>query len=118
MGVAIKALTTAPRTFRNMSQWTTAFMRYAVVAVAMGQVDSQFVTVHVQTVMRVSLEESTMVALIYDDLQRKTWSRRAAKGDSTLKLLDEASTKCLQTVETGKSKVKLVARASGLSSAG
>lgn len=81
------------------------------------QIEWQFVAVHIQTVLRVSLEESTMVALICDDIQRRAWSRRAAKGDASLDLLVEASCKCQQTVETARSKVKLVARASGLSSA-
>ena len=117
LGNAIKSLTTAPRVFRNMTQWTSAFMRYAVVAVAFEQVDWQFIVVHVQLVLRIAQEESTMVALIYDEMQRKSWARRASKGEVSLDILQEAMVKNQQVVETAKSKVKLVARASGLQAA-
>ena len=81
----------------------------------MKQIDWQFVVVHMQTVLRVALEESTIVALIYDEIQRKSWSRRTAKGEVGLVLLTEAAVKSVQVVKTAKSKVKLVTKASGLS---
>ena len=39
LGQALKSLTTAPRCFRNISQWSAAFLRYGIVAVACKQVD-------------------------------------------------------------------------------
>ena len=114
LGSALRALTTAPRFFRNIGQWVTAFMRSAVAAVATKQVTWCFVNVHMQVVLRVNIEESTVVAIIYDELARKTWARKAAKGDTSLNIFDDASKKDPQLVELAKSKVKLVTKAAGL----
>ena len=67
-------------------------------------------------ITRISQEESVMVAVLYDELQRKSWARRAGKGGTTLNLLVEVKAKSLSQVELAKSKVKLVTRAAGLES--
>ena len=65
-------------------------------------------------IFRLSIEESYMVAILYDENQRKSWARRAAKGDKTLVIAEEAKEKSLQMLDLAKSKVKLVTRAAGL----
>ena len=116
LGSALKALTTSPRFFRNIGQWSTAFLRYAVVAVSMKQITWAFVCIHMQVVLRVNSEEGTVVAVLYDELARKTWARRAAKGDQSLDLMTDVKVKDPQLVDLAKSKVKLVTRAAGLNS--
>ena len=46
MAAAFRALTHAPRCFRNIRQWHTAFIRYSVAAMACEQFDFQFVIVY------------------------------------------------------------------------
>ena len=72
---AIHALTTAPRCFRTIAQWSTAFLRYAVAAIAIKQITWPFVICHAQMILRISMEESMMIAVIYDEIQRKAWAR-------------------------------------------
>ena len=86
-------------------------------AVASEQVSWAWVCVHMQTIMRVSIEESAVIAVVYDEMQRKSWARRSSKGDSTLNLLEEASKKSTQVLELAKSRVKLVSETAGLKSA-
>ena len=114
LGSAIKALTTAPRCFRNMSQWTAAFLRYAIAAIAAEQLTWPWICMHMQMVVRLSLEESTLIAIIYDDLFRKSLSRRAAKGDPSLDIATSVLVKDLELLERAKAKVKLVTKAAGL----
>ena len=66
----LKAITTAPRCFRNLRQWVSAFSRYVVAAVSSEQVGWDWVNVHIPTVTRVSLEYSPMVAILYDEVRR------------------------------------------------
>ena len=114
LGSAIKALTRAPRCFRNMSQCTAAFLRYAIAAIAAEQLSWPWVSMHLQMVVRLSLEEPTMIAIIYDDLFRKSLSRRAANCDPTLDIEKSVLAKDLELLERAKAKVKLVTKAAGL----
>ena len=68
----LQAITTAPGCFRNLTQWVSAFCRYSVAAVSSEQVGWDWVNVHIQTVARVSLEYSPMVAILYDEVRRKS----------------------------------------------
>ena len=111
---ALKALTTSPRMLRNMTQWSLAFSRYAVVAIAAEQVDWKFVTMHTQNVLRVSIENNSTVGILYDELLRKNWARRASKNDSSLDISAEAADISMKTVELAKSRVSLVTKAAGL----
>ena len=65
--------------------------------------------------LRVNEEEGTVFAILYDELARKTWARRAAKGDQSLDSMTAVKVKDPQLVDLAKSKVKLVTRAAGLS---
>ena len=111
---ALKALTSAPRCFRNITQWSLAFSRYAIAAVAVGQVNWTWVITHMQMVLRIASEETPLIAILYDEISRKQWARRAAKGDATLVILTETSVKSLPTLELARSKVKLVTKVAGL----
>ena len=70
LSATLKAITTAPRFFRNLTQWTTAFTRYAVVAVASKQISWEWVFIHMKVVKRVALEYNPMIAILYDELKR------------------------------------------------
>ena len=112
----LKHLTSAPRMFRNTTQWCLAFMRYAVVAVAAEQVSWSWVVMHMQVVCRVSLEHTQIVAILYDELSRRSWARRMAKNDQTLDIMKEAAMLSTQMIDLAKSKVANVTRAAGLRS--
>ena len=114
LSAALKSLTSAPRCFRNITQWSIAFTRYAVAAIAVGQVTWPWYVMHQQMILRIATEESPLVAILYDEISRKQWARRAAKGDKTLALMTETSAKSLSTLELARSRVKLVAKAAGL----
>ena len=69
--------------------------------------------VYTQTILRISMEESAIIAILYDEIMRKAWARKTVKGEK-VELLQEASEKSLPTLELSKSRLKIVARATGL----
>ena len=76
---ALKALTSAPRCLRNITQWNLAFTRYAISAIAVGQVSWTWFVTHQQMVLRIASEETPMISIFYDEISRMQWARRAAK---------------------------------------
>ena len=114
LSAALKSLTSAPRCFRNITQWNIAFTRYAVAAIAVEQVTWPWYIMHQQMILRIATEESALIAILYDEISRKQWARRAAKGDKTLILMNETSVKSLSVLELARSRVKLVTKAAGL----
>ena len=64
-------------------------------------------------IIRISIDESVMITILYDELQRKAWARKAAKGEP-IKILEEARVKCLPQIDLAKPKVRLVTKAAGL----
>ena len=94
LGAALKAATQKPKFFRSVTQWTAVFIRYAPVAVSMSQITWPAVLAHMDVVMRMSEEarlsgDSPFVAILYDDLLRKTLSERAKRRDPELDLEGE-----------------------------
>ena len=90
-----------------------AFVRYSVAAISLQHISLPFVVCHIQLVLRISMDESALIAVMYDEIQRKTWARRASKGE-TFELDLEARTKSEESLDLAKSKAKVVAKAAGL----
>ena len=91
LGSALKAATQTPRFFRSIAQWNAVFLRYAVAAVSSGQLTWSAVVAHVDGVMRMAEEarvagKSQFVAILYDDLLRRSLAERAAKKDPLLNI--------------------------------
>lgn len=91
LGRALKGAMEKPRWFRSMSQWSAVWMRFAPVAVAMGQWTWPRVLAHSDQMYQLAEEArangaSPSVVFIYDDLLRKSIATRAEWSDATLDL--------------------------------
>ncbi len=85
---ALKVASPQPRFFRNMQQWLAAFLKYAAAAVATEQVTWTFILTHLGTVLKLAedekLNQGPFLAILYDDLARRTWAHRALRRDPDL----------------------------------
>jgi len=85
---ALCAATSAPRAFTSLGQWHAAWRRYAPVAVATKQLSWVAKAQHEEVVDRLYEDEraagrNPLVSLIYDEVARQEWARRAAMRDPT-----------------------------------
>ena len=93
---AFKKATSRPRFFRSISQWLPCFHKYGIAATATGHLTMAAIMGHVHSVCRVELDKrsnakhSTVHALLYDELRRRDWARRAERKDPTLNIDKEA----------------------------
>lgn len=121
LGSALKAATQTPRFFRSLAQWHAVFLRYAAVAVSSGQLTWSGVVAHVDCVMRMAEEariagKSQFVAILYDDLVRRSLAERAAKRDPLLNI-ETALTKTNKEVSgLAESRLGQVLAAAGMAS--
>lgn len=119
LGSALKAATSTPKFFRSLAQWNAVFMRYAVVAVGLKQITWAAVVAHVDVVMRIA-EEARLpggcqfLAILYDDLLRRSLSDRASKKDPELKLESEFTKVNQEVLLLAKSRLDQVLNAAGM----
>jgi len=97
---AMKAVAEKPRFFRNMQQWQAAFNKYAIVAVCTKQMTQAQVVNHRDNMCHLCEKcraegTSSLAPVLYDDMVRKEWHRRASRRDETLQFGEE----CKRTVE-------------------
>jgi len=83
---ALRSTSPTTKQFRSMVQWTGAYQRYWPTAVCTGHLTLVQAMCHLDTVLRVSEEEKcrggySLVGIVYDELVRKDWARRAERGD-------------------------------------
>ena len=88
---ALKGATATPRFFRSVSQWTAAFWRWAVAAVAAQHITMPQVIAHQDVVLQVCEQERLRsrppyAGFLYDEMARKQWARRADKKDPSFNL--------------------------------
>ena len=119
LGKALKSATASPRFFRNASQWTGAFMRYAVVAVATSQLSWPVVLAHMDIVLQLVEQERMkgnrpFLAFLYEELLRKNWARRAEKGDPSLDIPAEAQRIDKDLLDIAKHRLAEVMKEAGL----
>eukprot|EP00971_Amphidinium_carterae_P059254 1171678-Amphidinium_carterae.1 len=94
LGKALQMATQAPRFFRSLAQWSSAYQRYSLMAEAMGQLSRAASEGHLHTILKIVEEErhsqgSFFLAVLYDDLLRRNFARRAQQHDATLNIESE-----------------------------
>lgn len=102
LGRALQAATTHRKVFRSFSQWTGAFLKYSAVAVAMKQMTTSRVFSYMNVTAKIYEEEKNnkglcLVAILYDDVFKKSLANRAEAKDPELDM-DDAFSKSDKTV--------------------
>ena len=121
LGQALKKATAQPRFFRSLAQWTAAFLRYAVAAVAMGHLKWPMVIAHIDVVCRISEEcrssgRSPFLAILYDDLLRRSVATRVQRKDPSIKLSTVFLTDVKPVREAAELRLAQTLQAAGLAS--
>ena len=116
LGQALQAATSQHKIFRSYPQWNAAFMKYAAAAIPMNQMTTARLVAYVNVIAKIHEDEkciqgSPLVAVLYDDVFRKTIARRAEAKDPELDLDDAFSTTDKHILEACKMRVDTVARA-------
>ena len=120
LGKALKSATASPRFFRTISQWSGAFLRYAVVAIATKQMTWQSALSHMDIVWHLAEQERMkgnlpFLAFLYEELLRKSWARRAEKGDPSLNIEVESQKLDKDLVDIARHRLIEVMKEAGLS---
>eukprot|EP00435_Cladocopium_sp_Y103_P029101 s731_g7.t1 len=120
LGKALKSATASPRFFRTASQWSGAFLRYGIVAVATGHMAWPTVLAHMDIVLQLTEQERMkgnrpFLAFLYEELLRKSWARRAEKGDPALDIAAEAQRVDKDLVDIARHRLSEVLKEAGLS---
>ena len=120
VATALKAATTAPRFFRTYQQWLGAWNRYGVAAISTKHMCIVSVLGHAQTIARISEErrgvEHHHVALSvqYDELRRRNWEARAARGDPDLNIRRESWAIDRELLDLAKARLETVVLNAGM----
>jgi hypothetical protein len=121
---ALKNASSSPRFFRSIQQWTASFLRYAIVAEALGQTSRAWSLNHLMMVTRLAEEQrlseegTPFLALVYDDLRRRNWASRAERKDSSLDILKESALRDEPILLAAKQRLGQVLSAAGVLSGG
>ena len=91
LGAALRGATAAPRFFRTLAQWSGAWIRFSTAATASKQWTLAQCLTHLDTIMQLgenlrTAGESPYIALIYDEMARRSWESRARRRDTTFDL--------------------------------
>lgn len=118
LGAALRAVTQSPRCFRSIAQWSSAFWRYAPVAVAVKQMNWPMALTHHATIMRLAeelrlTEGESIIAILYDQLRRQQWAKRAAQKDPKLSLAEEMGKVDEQILLAARTRLELITKKVG-----
>ena len=96
LSTALQSAVAEPRTLRGMAQWAAVYLRYAPMAVAVGQLTWASALAHMASIMKLGEQERLaktqgFVAIRYDAALRKSWARRILQGDPDLDIPKECS---------------------------
>ena len=113
LGAALRAVTQTPRCFRSMAQWGAAFLRYVPAAVATKHMSWSTALAHHATVLRIYeetrlTEGESILAIVYDQLQRQSWAKRAMQRDPVLDVQKEASRVNEQVLLTARTRLGII----------
>ena len=91
LSAALRGALATPRAFRSIAQWQAAFMRFSVLALAVGQWTLPQIISYVAMLMQLAEEErsrgaSPLIITIYDALSRIEWAQRCLRCDQTFDL--------------------------------
>ena len=115
LGAALRAVTQSPRCFRSVAQWSACFWRYAPVAVAVKQLTWSMVLTHHATIIRLAeelrlTEGESIIAILYDQLRRQQWAKRAAQRDPRLNLEEEVGKVDEQIFLAARTRLELITK--------
>ena len=91
---ALKSLSETPRFFRNLNQWNATYDRFTIMAVSTKMMTWLQLISYRQVITRIAEEAKTtgvseLLAVVYDEIQRKELRDRCQRKDPDLKLDDE-----------------------------
>ena len=109
LGEALKAATSSPRFFRSLNQWHASFQRYGIAAVATAHLTVVQVACHSNVILKIGEEEfaagrDPLLAVLYDELCRRQWARRAEANDPQLDIQKECQKVDEQTLDTARTR--------------
>ena len=116
LGQTLQAATSQRKLFRSIAQSMGAFIKYAATAIPMSQMACSRTFAYLNTIMKIHEEMKqdkyvSAVAIVYDDVFRKTIARRAEAKDPELDL-DEAFAKTdARILEACKTRIGTAGRA-------
>lgn len=121
MTEALRKATSTPRFFRNHTQWVAAFLRYAIIAISMGQMTWVTAFNHIQVVCQIIERfrpemkgRAQFLGILYSDMLLKSWAERALRRDPEM-LFEKVSAEIdKQILEAAQSRLGAVMKASGI----
>ena len=107
------------RFFRTLQQWSLCYQRYMLAAVATGHSTWSQLFAHMASVYRLAeasanAQQGVYLAILYDEVARREWSARAARGDNTLDILKESHSPPTDLVAAAQSRLQTVLSSAGL----
>jgi hypothetical protein len=119
LGAALSSATQTPKFFRSLSQWSATFMRYAAVAIVFNQWTLPAVLTYMNLIYQIVEEEmssgnSAFLAILYDDLLRRDFSKRAERRDPTFVLADEVQRVNKQIMQAARTRLGTVLETAGI----
>ena len=107
------------RFFRTLQQWSLCYQRYMFAAVATGHSTWPQLFAHMASVYRLAeasanAQQGVYLAILYDEVARREWSARAARGDNTLDILKESHSPPTDLVAAAQSRLQTVLSSAGL----
>ncbi len=121
LGRALKGATETSRFFRSFAQWSAAFWRYAVAAVATDQMKWTWAIAHSDQVCQLAESErhagrGPYVAFVYDDMLRRQVATRCVKKDPALKMAEAFESIDKELLQVVRQRLESVLVDAGLSS--
>ncbi len=121
LGRALKGATEASRFFRSFAQWSAAFWRYAVAAVATDQMKWTWAIAHSDQVCQLAESErhagrGPYVAFVYDDMLRRQIATRCVKKDPALKMSEAFESIDKELLQVVRQRLESVLVDAGISS--
>ena len=106
------------RFFRSLQQWQLCYQRFMVAAVATEMLTWAHLLAHQASVARIAeshanAQQGIYLAILYDELARKQWAMRAARGE-IVDLLQEAHIPPTELVAAAQSRLHSVLQTAGL----
>ena len=115
----VDATATKPRFIRHMQQWQAIYTKYSVAAICCGQLTVSQAMNHRDTIGRLHAQcqaegLNLLTAVLYDELVRREWHKRALQQDATLDINNESKHVSPRLWSAAKSMIQEVLDACGI----
>jgi len=119
LGQALRGATAGRLFFRSVQQWSGAYWRYALAAIAAEQITMVQAVIHCDMIMQLAELEKMekrppYLAFLYDELLRKQIEKRVQKRDPNINLTDIFSTLDKQLVAVAKQRLSSALKLAGI----